>query len=382
VTRTLGLASVCGVGVALASGCGGGGAAGRAEAAFLDSASFTRAEYAAAPRLPLTRLYSICEGGRTPECQFRSISEAALAAGRRVLLSQVGAVAQEFDSTGRWSGPLGRLGAGPGEYRRAMAVGFDSAGGVAVFDQMGFRVVRFDDHRRVAWTVNVGFVPEFNGVSLKGGRVVEWLVPGSDTLGSIVASQFVLVDSAGRREAFASVPTKAVRARGSDLMPVPPPFTAHPVWDVGPGLSVVFSPGDRVRIERYGGGGVAELLIEGDVALREVTPAEVAEHLDRGLRRLEGMPGEAQLREAARHAPAFHPAITRVAVLADGSIWATGSPASESDSTRYDVFSRDGRLAGFVMLPAEARVIDGDATIVLVTAVDSAGAPFAALYRR
>jgi len=355
----------------------------RSDAAFLVRARFSRAEYDAAPRLELRQMYAICEGGRTAECQFSRIDEAALGPGRRVLLVQQGGVAQEFDSAGQWRGPLGRLGAGPGEYRRAMAVGFDSAGGAVVFDQSGFRIVRFDRLRRAAWTASVRFSVGFTGVSAKGGRVVQWLVPGSETLGSIVASQFVLVDSAGRNEALASVPTKAVRARGSDLMPIRPPFTALPVWDVGLGLSVVFAPGDRMRIERYRGDGVAELLIEGDVPLRPVTTAEVEALLARALGRSRGLPmAGPQLREAARNAPDFHPAITGVTVLGDGSIWAKGAPASESDSARYDVFSRDGRLTGYVLLPAAARVIDGDASVVLVTAVDGAGAPFAAVYHR
>jgi hypothetical protein len=156
------------------------------------------------------------------------------------------------------------------------------------------------------------------------------------------------------------------------------------VWDVGPGLSIVYAQGDRMRIERYRGDGVADLLVEGDVPLRAVTSAEVARELAPSS--TSGSPAPevfaAQLREAARNAPEFHPAITGLAVLADGSIWAKGSPASESDSTRYDVFSRDGRLTGYVMLPAAARVIDGDANVVLVTTVDSAGAPLAAVYRR
>jgi len=378
--RIIGLASVCGAGVALAMGCRGG-AADRTDAPFLGRASFTRAEYAAAPRLALRRLYAICEGGRTPECQFRLIDLAALGPGRRVLLVQAGAVAQEFDSAGRWSGPLGRLSAGPGEYRNAMALGFDSAGGVAVFDLAAFRIVRFDHLRRAAWTASVRYSVEFAGVSAKGGRVVQWLVPGSEPRGGIVMSQFALLDSTGGSEAFASVATKALRVPGSDMVPIQPFFAVWAVWDVDPVLSIVYAPGDRMQIERYRGDGVAELLIEGDVPLRPVTSAEVEASLDRNfLRRVPT--AAAQLREAARNAAGFHPAITGLAVLVDGSIWAKGSPASESDPTRYDVFSRDGRLTGYVMLPAAARVIDGDQSVVLVAAVDGAGAPFAAVYRR
>jgi len=356
----------------------------RSQPAFTASVRFTRAEYDAAPRLELRRMYAICEGGEPAVCQFRGINVAALGPGRRVMLDQLGGVVQMFDSTGRWTRSLGRLGAGPGEYRRVMTAGFDSVGGVVLFDQSGFRIVSFDSLGRPLWTRNVPFSAEFNDVSAKGGRVVKWLVPGSETLGSMVASQFVLVDSAGGNEALASVVTKALRAPGSDLMPLPPLFWARPVWDVGPGLSVVFSPGDRMRIERYRGDGAADLLVEGDVPLRAVTSAEVARKLARSGTSGSPAPGvlAAQLREAARNAAPFHPAITDLAVLGDGSIWAKGSPASESDSTRYDVFSRDGRLTGYVMLPAAARVVDGDATVVLVTAVDGAGAPFAAVYRR
>ena len=369
--------------VALAVACNGP-QGDRSQPAFAASVRFTRAEYDAAPRLALRRMYAICEGGRTPVCQFRSIDVAALGPGRRVLLAQAYGVAQEFDSTGRWTRSLGRLGAGPGEYRKVMTAGYDSAGGIILFDLSGFRIVTFGSLGRPLWTRNVSPSAEFTGVSAKGGRVVQWLVPGSETRGGIVTSQFALMDSAGGSEALASVVTKALRAPGSDLMPLPPLFWASPVWDVGPGLSVVFSPGDRMRIERYRGDGAADLLVEGDVPVRAVTSAEVARKLARSGTSGSPAPGvlAAQLREAARNAAPFHPAITDLAVLGDGSIWAKGSPASESDSTRYDVFSRDGRLTGYVMLPAAARVVDGDATVVLVTAVDGAGAPFAAVYRR
>jgi hypothetical protein len=328
-------------------------------------------------------MYAICEGGEPAVCQFRGINVAALGPGRRVLLDQLGGVVQMFDSTGRWTRSLGTLGAGPGEYRRVMTAGFDSVGGVILFDQSGFRIVTFDSLGRPLWTRNVPFSAEFNGVSAKGGRVVKWLVPGSETLGSMVASQFVLVDSAGGNEALASVVTKALRAPGSDMMPIPPFFSAWAVWDVGPGLSIVYAPGDRMRIERYRGDGAADLLVEGDVLARAVTSAEVARELERrSSGGLAAAPWAAQLREAARNAAPFHPAITDLVVLGDGSIWVKESPVAETDSARYDVFSREGRLTGYVVLPAAARVIDGDGAIVLVTTADAAGAPFAAVYRR
>lgn len=362
--------------------CHGGGGQGT-DAAFRVRSPFTRAQYDAAPRLILPPWYTLCEGGQPSVCQFRRIDVAALGPGRKVLLVQAGGVAQAFDSTGRWTGALGRLGAGPGEYRMVMAAGFDSTGSITLFDQAGFRIVRFDSLGRPSWTRNIPFAAELTGVSAKGGRLVQWLVPGAPKLGDTVRGSFVVIDSLGQTHTLATVATRAIRAPGTDLMPIAPLFSARAVWDVGPGPSIVYAPGDRMRIERYRGDGAADLLVEGDVPARAVTSTEVARLL---AQRSPGGPAvgpwAAQLREAARNAAPFHPAITDVTVLGDGSIWAKESPAAEVDSARHDVFSAEGRLTGYIVLPAAARVIAGNATVVLVTTVDSTGAPIAVVYRR
>jgi hypothetical protein len=354
-----------------------------ADASFSARATFTRSEYVAARRLDLQRLYGICEGGQPSACQFRRIDVAALGPGRRVLLGQAGAAVQEFDSMGRWIGPVGRLGAGPGESRVVMAAGYDSAGGVVLVDQAAFRVVGFDSLRRPAGSWSMSPSAELTAISAKGGHVVEWLVPGAQRLGEPVTGSFVLIDSAGQRRGLAQVATKALRASASDLMPIQPFFTALPVWDIGPRLSVVHAPGDRMRIERYRENGRADLLVEGDAPLRPVTSSDIAHRME-GQRAppVGGGQWAAQMQEAARNAARFHPAITRLAVLGDGSIWATESPAPDGDSARVDVFSAEGRLIGYVVLPVAARVIDGDGRIVLVTTIDSSGAPLAVVYRR
>ena len=386
----LGLGGLCVLALAASvGGCGRTSGAG-ADRSFAVQRHVSRAEYERAPRLQLVLLSRACAAESSPGCPVDTLAHALLGPGRTMLLVPLRGVAAVFDSSGRWLRDVGRTGAGPGEYRRVMAAGVDTAGAITLFDASGFRVVTFDAAGRPAATRAVRPPIGFQGVKVAEGRPIAWVVPGGRTIGDTVLGNFVPLEQETPSRALASVAVRSLTRAGSDLMPLPPLFAAYPVWDVGPGLLIVFSPGDLMRIERYGEDGALDLLVDVDIARRAVSDADLERELSRRSARtgLSGFGGpeqrviRAQLAEARRNAAAFHPSVRDVRVLRDGTILVKGSPVEPSDSVRWDVFDRSGDLAGYYLLPQDARISDGDDRVLLLTGLDREGAPYAGLFRR
>jgi len=390
LTMVLRLGTLCVL--ALASsllGCGRSSGVG-ADRSFTLQRHITRVEYERAAQLQLVQLSRVCAVEPSPGCPLDTLAHALLGPGRTMLAVPVGGVAVVFDSSGRWVRDVGRTGAGPGEYRRVMAAGIDSAAAITLFDASGFRVVTFDAAGRAAATRTVQPPMGLMGVRVAEGRLIAWVIPGGRTVGDTVLASFVLLEQGTPSRTLASVAVRSLTRGGTDLMPIPPLFAAFPVWDVGPGLSIVFSPGDRLQVERYGENGVPDLLLDADVARRAVTDGDVERELSRRSMRI-GVSGlgeraervfRAQLAEARRNAAAFHPAVRDVRVLRDGTILVKGSPIERADSVRWDVFRRNGNLAGYYLLPKDARIADGDDHVLLLTGLDRDGAPYAGLFRR
>lgn len=344
-----------------------------------------QAAYDAMPRLSISPVVEICAEREDAPCQFVNAAMVAAAPDGRVAVADMMGEVREFDRNGRFVRTVGTKGAGPGEYRRLVAAGYDDAGRLTVLDQAGMRVQRFDTAGVVTDATSAPMIPGLMGASVVRGQVALFALPGATAVGDTVEVHVVLVDpTTGDTTSLPGLPEPAIAAGDGSVFPMSPPFSVMPLerWGVSSDGALLLADGERLRIaHREAGGGPPRALVDLDVAPRPITPSELeaaqARRLETAARMNGGVPPtlHSALEEAAANAPESHPFVSRLVVLDDGTLLAREGVRPEADSVRWNAFAADGEPIGHLLLPSDARVASGDVGRLLVVTPGESDVP-------
>lgn len=337
-----------------------------------------QAIYDAMPRLVLTPTTEICAGRDDAPCQFVNAAIVAAAPDGRVAVADMMGELREFDGDARFVRTVGAFGGGPGEYRRLVVAGYDSAGSLIVLDQAGMRIQRFDPAGGVLGAATAPLLPGTMGVAVTGGRIALLALPGAAAVGDTVETRVVLVDaSTGDTSTVPGLPEPAIATGDGTMFPMLPLFRVLPTerWAVGPDGALHAADADRLRILRRDADGTPyRVLVDLDVAPRPVTAGDIeaaaAKLMPVGALRDAAAAAQMQRQRdlAVDNAPKVHPFVTRLLVLDDGHLLARESAGPAADSVRWNAFTAEGEPVGHLLLPPDARVAGGRLTLLLVVA--------------
>ncbi len=323
------------------------------------------------PRIALVREQAIGADRPGPEYEFSGIGEVAAARSRAVYVAAYeGASAQlrKYDASGRFRGAIGRLGAGPGEYRSAEGVALVRDSVLVVYDRRNGRVTLFDTsgpYRSSFRVPAVMFWHNYFAVFSDGTIGVRERAGAPPADRRLLASVFVRYRLDG-----AAVDTIAVPAEelGGVVILDPsvgarPAFPMTTVFAVLPDGGIATAHTSRYRIE-VAPAHARPFVIERDV---EAVPLE-------GSEREEWQASVRMASDPPVTIPARKPFIRRLLADGDGRIWvevyvrATRYPRSADpaiarrqtltweEHNAYDVFDRRGAYLGRVDLAPSTRL--------------------------
>lgn len=346
--------------------------------------------YQEMPRLGLAPGVSLCADGDSEGCQFAVIRTGAVGPDGRVALVGLKEVS-EFDSGGRYVRTIGRLGGGPGEYRQVMALAYDDAAGLTLYDLSGRRLVRFDSSGAPLGTERAELPPGTQGAGFIDGRLVFAVLPGAAGIGDTVETRFLAPDDSGVATVVVGrAPAHAIATGDGSLTPLPAPFAPPPRWGIGDG-GLYFAEGGELRIVRADAAS-PRAVVDMGVTGPPITAAERDSARDALLSPRRGGPippaMEAALRRdleaaLARSAElAAHPMVRElVSVGGDGGrVWARESVVAAPDSVRWNGFDADGRPAGYILLDTRSTILTGVGDRLLILEHDDQDAPRATWY--
>ncbi len=271
------------------------------------------------------------------------------------------------DSASRAPRPLGRAGAGPGEYRILMSLGIAPDGAVTAYDGMQRRVLVYDPDGSARLTQATP-VPDglFDGDFVAG----ELHFLGTDVPAQAGDSMRVRIfrsePGAARAAPIADTPVRVPGYGLGDFRPLPPPFAARAQFAFRADGGLIHTAGAMFVLEEFDSTGAPRTRFGFAVAPRAVT----AEDLDAEAARLQRRLPMAAMREAVaasiRQAAPRHPAITRLVAMEDGSLWVRESPHAAGDSVSWVVYQDPPLPFGRLVLDADDRVLGAHGGRVLV----------------
>ncbi|MCC6245451.1 MAG: hypothetical protein IT353_21635 [Gemmatimonadaceae bacterium] len=343
----------------------------------------TAAVYQRAPQFVLIQTNVWCADASAAGCDFRGPASVRATPSGGLLASDFMGPLRLFDSTGALVRELGRKGQGPGEYGFVVDAHVASDGFVTWFDntQMRFASVRLDG--QPGPTRRLLPPPTMANLFVVDTQLVILDVPAHTVIGTPVDASYRTVPVAGAPRVIARVRTPAVFASQSNMTSPPPPFAPRVQSDVGAAFDVAHSSGDRYAVDVFPSTGAPWSLLV-DYPSRAVTAAERDSAIAAGLtryrvKRVADLPPP--LRVSYEQIPAVQSPITRVKVLNDGTVWIRPVPPAGATDARWDGFRRDGTRLGQIHLPFNARIWDGAATWIVITATNAEDVPSFTRYR-
>lgn len=334
------------------------------------------AAYASLPSLRLEDAGAACAGAEDQCLTTGSELAAVDADGSIAFMGPGGRSPQLFlvRATDRVPLSLGRAGAGPGEYRLVMSLGFGPDGEVRLYDGMQRRLVHYGADGVTRLTSDVA-VPDghFDGDFVAG----ELRFLGTEAAATAGDSMPVWI-YAGRPGAKAAPPLHRTGAKQPsyglrDFRRMPAPFVAQAVFAIDRNGGLFHSSGTSFVVDRYDSLGVLVGRSGFDLPLRAVSDADLAAEKERRSRNLPA-PMRAMIEENFRGAAAHLPAITRIRALEDGSVWVRESPHAAGDSVSWIVYPDAMNPLGRLVLEADDRILGAHGGRVLVTRGGGAGA--------
>jgi hypothetical protein len=281
-----------------------------------------------------------------------------------------------FDAAGEWITTSGGEGAGPGEFiwlgptfvlpGDTVVATDHAAGRVSIFDGRGHLVQTVGLESRGSQTVVVGPLDTWLWAA-----TADFVAPDSAGLGGR-RSEIAIYGADGTATAVIDTVTlfrMLTRGDGARRTRTVLPFGPRPSAVAADGR-VYVSTGDTYEIRQYDRAGELRSIIRKDWEAPSVTDADVAALMNQTRRRL-GRSSVSrttratlleQTEEAARLSPTM-PAIEELRTDRLDNLWVrrwTGrrAPPRDTPATPYDVFDRDGRWLGEVMIPAGYWVTD------------------------
>lgn len=237
---------------------------------------------------------------------------------------------------------FGREGAGPGEYRAPVEIDLDSAGNVHVFDLFTRRLLRFAPDGTPAATGVAQLPPAPHPVMRFVGGAM-WMLSAEnptaqgDTLPSFV---YALVGdtAAARRHA---VELQLASYGTAEFRPMGATFNATPQLAFGRDGRLVYAPATTAELAMYDATG--RLVARGGFRTegRAVTEEDVEAAVARQARNLPPGQMRDQILQRMRDAAPRHPGVTRLVVMADGTVWAREAPDAGSDSVAWLVYTAE-----------------------------------------
>jgi hypothetical protein len=220
------------------------------------------------------------------------------------------------------------------------------------------------DIRRVDTLPNPGML---TAIGYAGDRLVRQRMSGwqSDSGGVFTVTELDrLTDSTGR--VLLEVPLPWLRGGNQNGPAVPPLISAAPAWALAPNGDIVWSPGDRLMVERRSPSGRVRWHLDGDAG-----PRVSAEDLDAREAAIRASADllpytEEHFAEMRARADTLHPAVTGLAVTPAGDVILARTLFPTRDSVDYLRISADGQPVGRFSLGRRARVLlaEGDSLLV------------------
>jgi hypothetical protein len=144
-----------------------------------------------------------------------------------------------------------------------------------------------------------------------------------------------------------------------EAMRAPPPlFAPAPSFGFFADGGVAFTTGEALVVDLFDAEGGLAKRVGFDVTPRAVTEADAAATRTRNLRGVT----DARMRESMErfmaNVSARHPAITRLATLANGEVWVRETPREAGDSVSWIAFSREGEPLRRVWTGANDAVLE------------------------
>jgi hypothetical protein len=317
---------------------------------------------------------------------FGRISDVAISpAGNVYVLDGLASEIRSFDAEGGHLMTFGHEGDGPGEFRGAYAIAFDSEARLWVVEERARRYQVFDEagavirtfRRPIRWPVTRGVLR-----LTKDGSIFEhgWWADGPGAAIRMSVADEVLVSDTVPLPPWdpPSFPSRGPRqiSRRVPLVPLP-------VADVGPDGQVWIGSGDSFRLERIGERGDTSGIIVMDVEAPALSDAERQAARDTvALAESQNFIVDASL------IPAVHPPFIAVVVAENGELWVRrAAPASEPSTHDkrtyvYDLFDPIGRYVGTVKVgtvDSPAPAISG--SLFVGVSRDELGIEYVEVYR-
>ncbi len=299
----------------------------------------------------------ICGGAAEP-CPFKAAYLVSISADDAILVSDVRQGLHRYTDAEGWK-PVGRQGAGPGEFMVPIAAAFSADGQLRIFDAALSRVTTIDAALNVVATTPLAAVPGIEDGKIDSDAVYGLFTRAGATEGSgrrIIAR----LEPDGDPRPLIDVPMADYEAAsaGRDMRPVPPLFAARFVWTVsGSQLYAATGADDRVIIADSTG--TLRTVVTGVVA-EPVTEAQREERRTAISSTATGTMGRmvaAARAQADAVTIAEHPRFTAIVPIREGGVLVRGARIPGATSQPWYMVLPDGSAGAVFSLPDEDRIV-------------------------
>jgi hypothetical protein len=247
---------------------------------------------------------------------------------------------------------------------------------VAVYDLLQQRVLRYAPDGSPSSTSRAPLPSGFLEASI-GPRGIFSLATTPEAVerpgDSTIVGLYRLEENGEKPVKLFDLPIRAPGYALTDMRPLPQHFASRAVWLFGPDGDLLHTSGDRWEIDRFGATGVHLERLTVQVAPRAVEASEAA--------RQEALRSSSHLPMPETGHASHHPAITSMVLLDTGELWVRESPDLEGAMVSWVIIAADGQLAARAMLSADAEVLAGRDSTLLVNAPSMGGLMLARVVR-
>lgn len=337
----------------------------------------SEAAYDSLPVMRLRDLGPLCREN-ADVCVMRGFPVAAVNESGDVLFTTSEARQPQVYRVNREDGratPVGRTGAGPGEYRLPWVLGFGREGESLVLSMIERRLLAYSaDGASVATSlVPLPTPPEAAGFVAGELRVLatELGVTDGDSMPVIM---FALDTGARSPRRVHGTGLRTPSFAFDAMRPMAPPFTPHAQWAIRRDGGLLHSTSERLVFDIYDATGRHERRVGFAHSPREVEPEELAAARASSLR----LVPDPRMREALaahldRESGQFHPAITRIVDIGGNRVWVRESPMA--DSVSWVIFDLQGGALGRVLTGEDDRVFAAHGEAILMSTDLDADSP-------
>lgn len=265
------------------------------------------------------------------------------------------------------SRPLGQAGAG-GSYVNAMAIASTGTNRYRVVTYDGeWRVLTFDGAGNVQRTELIADPGMLNAVGFVGSQPVRQGMSGwgTDTAGHLTVTLLDrITDTSGT--VILDTPVRWLRGGTEETGPIPPLLASTPVWTLTADGDLVWSPGDRLVVERRTRDGRVKWRLDGPAG-RAITGGELdaREAVVRGEARHLPFTDE-DYAEMRRRSDSLRAAVVGLTSTPDGRVILSQGPSADGRGIDFLRLAADGTPEARFRLDPRVKVLvaEGDSLLV------------------